>query len=158
LVTLHSCDVDAPGVMPWNDGHSKFLKLASSYPLVLVGGATPFPEQPPLSYEEEPPPIMVVPLGAPPPPRKNFISEFTTTWQLGDGKFPNTNLFAPGMNQLGSHLFDCMTKRLDLNRPLPDYPPVDPVTGRIPRIALPQFGVAESARQQFAWDIFRVLL
>src|SRR5262249_39735275 len=45
LVTLHSCDVDAPGVMPWNDGHSKFLKLASSYPLVLVGGATPFPEQ-----------------------------------------------------------------------------------------------------------------
>jgi hypothetical protein len=45
--------------------------------------------------------------------------------------------------------------RLDLNRPLPNYPQPDP-TGRITDTT--GFQVAQQARQDFAWDIYQRLL
>jgi hypothetical protein len=46
--------------------------------------------------------------------------------------------------------------RLDLNRPLPDYPAADPNTGLITDAA--GFAAAQKARQDFARDIYNLLL
>src|SRR5262249_52734099 len=81
LVTTHSCDVDRPGVIPWNDNHTNRLQMASAKGLrMLTGGPTGFPIQPPLGAN----------------------SEFSGLWQSA-------------LATLG---------RIDLNRPLPDYPPL----------------------------------
>src|SRR5262249_21003713 len=47
-------------------------------------------------------------------------------------------------------------QRIDLNRPLPDYPAPDSTSGQITNVA--GFMCAQTARQQFAQDIFAVLL
>src|SRR5262249_23950614 len=60
----------------------------------------------------------------------DFTHSMGTTW--------------PGLNRL--------FERLDLNRSLPDYPAPDPATGLITNDA--DFYAAQTARQQFAADIF----
>jgi hypothetical protein len=49
---------------------------------------------------------------------------------------------------------DAILGRIDLNRPLPPYPPPDPTTARIKNSDLRQFQAAQDARVQLAQDIY----
>jgi hypothetical protein len=122
LVTVHSFDVDRPGVTPyfWTASGAGFNRL---YP----GAAYPYGEAiafPPMSLLH---------------PGSGFIDPYE---------------FRPDLR--ASPVLTAL-RRLDLNRYLPPYPPIDPETGRFVEADPHQFEVAQRARQIMAAEIFEVL-
>ena len=138
LVTTHSCDVNRPGAMPWNDGYTARLTLASSNPLQFVGGATPFPDKPPLTGITQVSSSYF----------RRTATDFTNTWQAR----------ALSNSRQCDDWIAALNGRIDLNRRLPDYPAVDRLTGRIPGESWGRFEEAQTARQDFAADLFVELL
>ena len=122
LVTVHSFDVDRPGVTPyfWTAGGAGFNRL---YP----GAAYPYGEA--IAF----PPMSLLSAGT------GFNDPY---------EFRQDLRASPVLTAL---------RRLDLNRYLPPYPPIDPETGRFVETDPHQFEVAQRARQIMAAEIFEVL-
>jgi hypothetical protein len=138
LVTTHSFDLDQPGLTPWiwdpSDNATLYtLNVGASYP---TGGAKTFP---PLSFRTS----QYVPAG----------SEFRTYNSNTNAPPPSQDPKVDWRGNVGTGTF---FKRLDLTRKLTDYPTPDPHSGRITDTAT--FGVAQSDRQNFAKDLYNVLV
>jgi hypothetical protein len=148
LVTLRSYDIDRPGTMPWiwrQDGQTSLRLDTGLGHLAPSGPAIRFPG------------VIV-----PPPPQKpndpkkpndvdltQMLNQSTVDTKDGQTKIP-TGDFAPGDGRSLAALLG----RLDLNRPLPDYPRPNE-NGLIKGAdALAQFNAAQTARQQLAADIY----
>ncbi len=90
-----------------------------------------------------------------------------TAYPYGEAiAFPPMSLLNPGTGFVDPYEFRqdlrasplvTALRRLDLNRYLPPYPPVDPNTGRFIETDPEQFAVAQRARQIMAAEIFDVL-
>jgi hypothetical protein len=138
LVTVRSFDVERPGVTPWL---TKFLGASQ-------GGSGPQDQ----GNTSNPMPVAGPPTFALPPQQSQQL-------QLQAVQTPNDFTIAqvgPILNQYGTD-WRCATAalgRLDLNRPLPPYPPVK--GGVISDNK--GFQAAELARQQLAEDIYVRLL
>jgi hypothetical protein len=149
-VTTHSFDVDRPGVIPWvwdpTASTGKYTLAAPNPPPAQAGAF--YPSGPQSSFPTT---------GGTNKPGDslNANSEFQADWraQMPYATAPGQSL-SPPFPGLG---------RVDLNRPLPDYPAEDSTTGIINLTAADPTGVyttnqdrftaAEQARQQMAADI-----
>jgi hypothetical protein len=154
LATLYSFDLRHPGLTPWVWDPADATPPPNSTRFVLPNAAPPnlfpppdaFPTGPAIPFPKLPAPGQ--PLASPPG------SEFDSGWR---GVPPANTPPSPNWPLLNA----AMT-RLDLNRALPDYPVPDPTTGLIPNDAglttNAAFDAAQKARQDFARDIYRILI
>jgi hypothetical protein len=130
LVTTHSFDLDRPGMTPWiwdASAASSQYRLTAGH-TYPGGSAVAFPS---LSL------------------RSTALVSAQSDFQM-PGQPPDSPLV--DWRALGAAL-----GRVDLNRPLPDYPAPDPVSAQIRTEDLPAFRRAEDARVQLARDIFERL-
>jgi hypothetical protein len=136
LVTTHSFDMDLPGVTPWfwND---KQIGGGGTYSYTLAPTGS-FPTAPAIPF-----PVLT--------------TDFTQTTTNTAGEFGTGNFTTNDWRAL-----DALLGRVDLNRYLPPYPilPPDLASGTpITNTATgSNYDLAEKARQQFAADIFTVLV
>jgi hypothetical protein len=134
-LTTHSFDIGRPGVMPWNYGTSNRLKLNGNTTANFNLQGGS------INFPNAPPP---------PPPAGEFL----------DPTLPSPPFLPFSWRSLYASL-----GRIDLNRPLPDYPRVDQtapptgaaVTGRLDltnQAVRDAFTIATQARQRMARDIY----
>ncbi len=128
LVTTHSFDVDQPGVAPWLWSTAPTASYDLIPPKQPYDPLLPDTRLYPTGNPVAPPSLPTA--GGPLPPYPN--SEFGPDWR-------NSN---------------ALLGRVDLNRPLPEYPQPGP-NGQI--VDMPRFFAAQSARQLLARDLFRRL-